>query len=453
MRAYRASLVLFLVGLAARLGVVLWAGSRFPPAADGVFYDTFARRLAEGAGYTWLWDDGTVTPAAHYPVGYPALLAVFYLVFGAKPVVAGIANAIIGAGAVFATHRLALASGDRRAMMAAIVVAIHPALVAYTPAIMTEGIATSLVVIAAALGQKGSKRRLAAAGLVLGAATLVRPQSLVFAPLLGLCAMPTTRTRMLGACVATAFALLVCAPWTYRNCEKMHRCALVSVNAGWNLLIGTQTESGVWQEIEVPPECRTVWDEAEKDACFERAAKGAIAAHPLAWMRRAPSKLRATFDYSGAGPMYLHASNPKELSERASLVWGVLATLASRALLMGAFIAWVRRARGDLSRIACFAGMLLALTDQSWIAYLLLALVVLRALTKAGKVHDAAAASLAPFRRSLAPVSQAFSALAILATAIVHAIFFGASRYGLAVIPFVALLAFSSEPSASSGAK
>ena len=47
----------------------------FPRSEDGHYYDVLARRLAAGQGYTWLWPDGAVTYAAHYPVGYPAMLA------------------------------------------------------------------------------------------------------------------------------------------------------------------------------------------------------------------------------------------------------------------------------------------------------------------------------------------------------------------------------------------
>src|SRR5256885_7855973 len=46
------------------------------------FYHAVATRIARGAGYTWAWPDGVVTYAAHYPVGYPALLGAAYAVFG-----------------------------------------------------------------------------------------------------------------------------------------------------------------------------------------------------------------------------------------------------------------------------------------------------------------------------------------------------------------------------------
>ncbi|HEV3192233.1 MAG TPA: hypothetical protein VGY54_17095, partial [Polyangiaceae bacterium] len=72
------------IGLSVRLAEVAWARGRFPPVEDGRYYDLLARRLATGAGYTWLWPDGAVTYAAHYPVGYPGILAAAYAAFGAS---------------------------------------------------------------------------------------------------------------------------------------------------------------------------------------------------------------------------------------------------------------------------------------------------------------------------------------------------------------------------------
>ncbi|MGH7298522.1 MAG: glycosyltransferase family 39 protein, partial [Polyangiaceae bacterium] len=100
--------LLFVVALAPRLYVALaWAGE---PVWDGHYYDFGARRIAQGLGYS---DDvmrgGVLTwhPWAHYPVGYSALLALFYRVFGASHAVAGAANALVGAALAVVTWALA----------------------------------------------------------------------------------------------------------------------------------------------------------------------------------------------------------------------------------------------------------------------------------------------------------------------------------------------------------
>jgi hypothetical protein len=155
---------------------------------------------------------------------------------------------------------------------------------------------------------------------------------------------------------------------------RMNRCALVSVNGGWNLLIGAQTASGAWAPVDVPPACMTVWDEAEKDACFERAARAEIAAAPVAWAGRAGAKLAATFDYFGAAPWYLHASNPVALDDRAKTALGAFETLVSRVLLLCAMLAVARfeGPRPRARRALLAVGAVAAFTVHGWVGYVAL---------------------------------------------------------------------------------
>ncbi len=423
------------VGLAfwVRLAVAAWAARTFPAAGDGLYYDVLAKRLAAGAGYTWLWPDGAITYVAHYPVGYPALIAAAYAVAGTHAVVAMGVNALFGAAMVAAVWRLGGVTPTARAL-AALAVALHPALVPYTAALMTEGVAAALLVVAVAVLRL--RRGAIFAGAALGVATLVRPQCLLFAPLLGL--LVSTRgsfaVRARAAAIVTAVTLLVCAPWTARNCIRMHRCALVSVNGGWNLLIGTQTTNGAWQPVDVPEGCRTVWDEAAKDECFGVAARQAIARAPTAWIARMPAKVAATLDYFGAAPWYLHESNPAAFGERAKVALGVVESVASYAFLLAA-LAGAGLAPGPRRRarmvVAGLGVVVAAALLHGWIAYLVLAIVI------------------ALFgRRWLgeAPVVVPATAIVVVVTAATHAVFFGAGRYGLVVVPFVTALPFALAP-------
>ncbi|MEP7122724.1 MAG: glycosyltransferase family 39 protein [Byssovorax sp.] len=429
------------LALEVRLAVVIWAALRFPPTADGTYYQRIAERIAQGLGYTWLWPDGAVTFAAHYPVGYPAAIGAIYALVGPHPWAAMGLNAALGALAAYAAHRLAARSGSRTiALVAGLLVALHPGLVAYTPALMTEGVVASLVVVAAALAAWTRDRvasrwiGLTLLGLVLGAATLVRPQSLVLAPLFAAIAVEgDLRRRAIAAALATLVTLAVCAPWTARNCVRMKRCALVSVNGGWNLLIGADAAStGAWSPVQVPDACREVYDEAEKDRCFGHAAQGYIAAHPLAWIALAPKKLAATFDYAGAAGWYLHASNAEAFPDGAKVALGVVETLFERVVLVLALAGMARRPearearRRRQARLAvAIVGVVTALTPAAWIAYVALVGVALlrgRALVRG-------------------PVLFAATAATVAATIATHAVFFGAGRYSLVVFPLVAALA------------
>jgi 4-amino-4-deoxy-L-arabinose transferase-like glycosyltransferase len=431
--------VLALAGLVARLAAAAWGATRFPPAEDGHFYHVVATRIARGLGYTWLWPDGAVTYAAHYPVGYPAMLGAAYALLGARPGWAMVLNAVLGALCVLSVHRVASAEASRSgAILAALGVAFHPGLVLYTPALMTEGVAAALLAVAAWLTVRARAApaspwlRAAAVGGALGVATLVRPQSLILAPLTGLLCTRngTKRRRALLSILVTATALAVCSPWTVRNCVRMNACVLVSANAGWNLFIGgAEGATGTWVPLEqlgVPVECREVWGEAEKDACFERAGVRAIGRSPLRWLALVPKKLAATFDYAGAAGWYLHSSNPTAFGDGAKLSLGAAETVWQRLIVLCALGALARgagpRAGGRRGVAALSAAFLF--TRAAWVAHVG---IVLAAALLGRRLPDRATPGL--------------GAASVLATAVIHAVFFGAGRYSVVCFPALAALA------------
>ncbi len=441
------------LGLALRLFATWWAWGRVPPGADGRFYHVVAQRIAAGDGYTWLWPDGVVTFAAHYPVGYPALIGAAYAVFGATPEVAMVVNALVGGLSVLATHRVASRLGGRRvAAFAALFVAASPSLVAYTPALMTEGlVATGLVVsgwCALVVRESAGRRRFAVGALlclVTGLTVLVRPQSVLLAPVLGWCAAGagvSAARRFLGAALVTAMSVAVCAPWTARNCARMDRCVFVSANGGWNLLIGTFPEGqGAWVALDgprVPDECREVFEEAAKDHCFRAAGRRRIASEPFAWLGLVPAKLRATFDFTASATAYLDdAGSPA--SDSAKRVLRGAEVLVRRVLVLLALYGLYRWGRagelgGDgasafgaplqqvrLAAVVLGAGFLF--TTNAWVGHALLLFVG----ATVGAID----------RRPV--IVLGLAALGV--TFVVHAVFFGAGRYSMVLEPLLAPLA------------
>ncbi len=433
------------LALVARAPILLWAKDRFPPTDDGAFYHLFAQRLAQGAGYTWRWPDGAVTYAAHYPVGYPALIAGLYAVFGAQPGVAMAFNALLGALSVFAAQRAVLAHGTRaQAGFAALLIALHPGFVFYTPALMTEGVSAELLVVAVWLTVRagsgaGVGLRLAALGLCAGVLTLVRPQLLIMAPIFGFFSLdsgePHYARRALRALWVALVALALCLPWTVRNCARMDRCVFVSANGGWNLLIGAAPGAdGAWIPIEgsrVPPECRNLFGEAEKDRCFGRAGLRQILAHPGRFLALVPRKLSVTFDYFGAPGHYLHSSNAGAFGDPRKLELGAIETVWERLVLLLAIIQAARRgsARRSLRLGSGLAAVLCALTRAGWLAHL-------------GYVLTVALSGKELCKRPL----PALAACLVLATAATHALFFGAGRYGFVCAGLICLAAAGPNP-------
>jgi len=425
--ARRQTALVAAVALAARLAVVAWAGGRFPPAHDGVRYDALAARLARGLGYSWTWPDGSVTAVSHYPVGYPALLALAYRLFGRTVVTAGVENALMGALTAVAVHGLVRAAVDERAaLLSGLAVALHPGLVLYTPGLMTELPTAALVTSAAwacTLAAKGpTAPRLASVGALLGLAGLVRPQALLLVPIFGWLAAGRR-----GVAMGLAIAALVCAPWAFRNCGAVGRCTL-STNSGWNLLIGAQEgASGAWQAARVPEACKDVFGESTTDACFGREATAMIAHAPLRWLALVPRKLGATFDYGGIGGYYLNLSNAQAFPWRAVLAAGALETvferLALALCLAGAAATAGPRKRARLA--LAIVGATFCLLPWGWVSVVALCAAL------------ACSGTTLLRRRPL----HAMTLAALGTTALVHAVFFGAPRYALLAAPLVTALA------------
>ncbi|MFC1641517.1 glycosyltransferase family 39 protein [Myxococcota bacterium] len=431
------------VGLLVRLGVVIWAAERFPPAADGSFYHIVAERISRGLGYTWLWPDGAVTFAAHYPVGYPALVGAWYWILGPKPWVAMLLGAVLGSLAIVAVHRMAAReTGRAGALLAAILVALHPTLVFYTAALMTEGLVAALLSglgwLTLSVRARVDRRWawMAGLGLATGLTALVRPQILLLAPLLGALAVKSPgirshpwRHRLLAAGLTSGLALAACLPWTLRNCSRMDRCVLVSANGGWNLLIGSgPAATGSWVPIEkmLPAECRTVYAEVAKDDCFGRAAWRHMADRPWHWVGLIPRKLAATFNATHAASGYLGQSNALAWPGRAQAGLSACEIIWQRVIVALGLVA-LARARGPHHSgrrvIGVLAGLGL-LQVAAWPSYLA---VVVMALLLGKELADRPVLGLA--------------AGALAATALTHAAFFGAGRYALVCVGVLSALA------------
>ena len=432
-------LVVTLVGIVVRLAILGWAYARFEPVADGTYYHAHAVRLAEGLGYSWPNADGSARSVAHYPVGYPAFLAGFYRLFGTDVGVAMLANTVVGciATALFVRTAFELSDDRRRATLAALSFGLHPALLLYTPAVMTEAFTASLYAILFACfvawtrsDRPGARAAwLAAFGLVGGVATLVRPQSFllvmafVFAAWL-YCTRLASRVTVAAAMLLVT--LLIVLPWTRRNCEVMGECAFVSMNGGWNLLIGANpSANGSWAEVVVPEACIEVEGEAAVNQCFADEAERVIAEDPLTWLSLAPSKLGRTFDYAGAGPWYLHASNPAAFPLSAKVATAALETLWMRLVLGLALVGLLRGQWPRRPRVATLVAFLLAALPWAAPAYLLLALLSL--------------ATAAKRRSEVAGLVLGVCGASILLTAVVHVVFFGSGRYALMVVPSASL--------------
>jgi hypothetical protein len=381
-----------------------------------------------------------VTPVAHYPVGYPALLALAYRLLGEHPLSALLLHALIGVLGAVCVHVVAAWGTSRPAgRWAGLAVALHPALLAYTPAIMTEGVCSALLAMPFAIAlvaRRAWSRGLVwagalLAGAVLGGVALVRPQVLLLLPLVAWLAGSRARGRGLASPALVIVGVVATTlPWLIRNERAFGRPVLVSANSGWNLLIGTDpAANGAWRPLDVPAECREIWGEVDKDACFGAVARRRIADAPWSWAALIPGKLGATFDLGGSGGSYLSRSRPDLVPRWLVIGLGGIETVFERlaaliALAVLALEPGVRRtARRGVGLVACAS----LVTPHAWLAYVgLLGVMV-----------------LGGWRRLEGEPLRAVLAGVLGATIVTHAVFFGAGRYGLLVYPWVAAMALT----------
>ncbi|MFN2565757.1 MAG: hypothetical protein ABR499_12235 [Gemmatimonadaceae bacterium] len=220
-RAYPAWLAPVAVG-AAVLAVAIATMSPWPV---GVYYDDavyliLGKALATGEGYRYLNLPGH--PAAtHYPPGYPALLALLWLIAPSFPenvAVFKLANAVLlslAAAGLFTFARRELSLGSGPAAIAILLGCLSVPVLAVTGVLFSEPLFLATLALALPACERALREerrdRVVAAGLLAAAATLVRSVglplvgSLVFGLLL--------RRRARDAAIATGVAAALLLPW------------------------------------------------------------------------------------------------------------------------------------------------------------------------------------------------------------------------------------------------
>ncbi len=397
--AYRDALGWAAVAAAVRIA---WL-ARVPAVAawDGLIYARTAARIARGMGFVDTWNNlPPYRPTAFYPVGYPALLGAAYLIAGTAPWVAGALNVLAATATTGLLALLARRAWNRPgAWLAAGLYALSPGAVMYASTLMTETVSGALLVVTVWAASRHRDHGAArarwgaplAAGVLLGVGALVRPQALLLAPVVACLTpgAPSWRARARVLAVTGLACAAVVLPWTVRNCIQLDGCALVSVNGGSNLWIGTDPDAaGNYRTLRLGEGCDRVRGEVAKDRCYGRLAARRIAADPRAWIALAPAKVTALLDYEAAPAAYLSEAPGHPLT----------ADCAARATRV--LTAWHRA---------------------------VLALALLAALPLAGRPRWSPEALLA--------------AGAVVASVAVHAVFFGGDRYHFVFAPLLALLA------------
>lgn len=348
-----------LTAVVLRLGVIL----AFPitPRTDSLWYLERGREIAAGMGY----QEGGF-PTAFWPVGYPALIALATGIFG--PTLFGpilfnlVAQGLTIALILWLARRLG--AGEGAARLAALFYAVYLAHIAGTGDTAAEPTATLIMMAGIALVVKARGRIgwALAGGLVLGLATLMRPQVMLFPPFLvgalWLAGQVAWRRALMMLVLAMVGLGAAVAPWTLRNQAVLGAAVPVSTNGGIALQAGAndladggyfQVErSPLWVQVGIP-----FADRVERQVAIDRRLKAMamdwIEKHPvrwgllgfrkvaLLWLKDSDGFWALDASHPGQGLVWKAAQGANQLFYTALLVLAVIGTgLAGRA-------AWVSR--------------------------------------------------------------------------------------------------------------
>jgi tetratricopeptide (TPR) repeat protein len=396
------ALALFAAAAAARIAYVVsvWphAAVRYP-VLDCLAYHDWALAILRGE---WLGQ------RVYYqdPL-YPFFLAGLYAVFGPDTLGVLIAQALLGAGSVVVISRIGARLGGERVGAVAGVLAASYQVFFFFDALLMKGtlkvfvFSTALWLALRAI-EGASPLRWLAAGAALGVGCLIRPNALLFAPVLCFFAW---RARPRAAVLCALGIAAAIGPSAVRNAVVGGDFVLLNSQGGQNFYIGNfrGNDGGTFV---APPFLRA--DPRYEEVDFRREAERAVG-HPLRpsevssyWMRRGLEEIAADplhFVRHTARKLLVFA-NAHEVADNES--YDFFAAHVSR------FLAWPLPGWGALLPFA-LCGFAFAWRDRR--AALLIAF------------FAAYAAGLLPFfvlsrlRLPLVPVVIAFAALALVGLA------------------------------------
>jgi 4-amino-4-deoxy-L-arabinose transferase-like glycosyltransferase len=245
-------------GLVVRLIYVFGPGRHVRGFGDYHYFHNVANLIADGR---WFVDpEAGVASATHPPLWTLLLGVVSWAGDGAGYLAHRAVGCFVGAVAIALAGLLArrVSGSDRVGVVAALIAAVHPVLIAADGSLMSESLygvfVLGVLLLALRLRDAPSLRVAVALGALIGLGALTRSEGLA---LLVLLALPVAVVRAppggwwrFGACTLAAFVLI--APWLARNWIEFDRPVLISTNDG-SLLAGAncrqtyqRPDIGIW---------------------------------------------------------------------------------------------------------------------------------------------------------------------------------------------------------------
>lgn len=296
-----------IIGVACLLRICWAALVPVDPMSDSHAYDVFARNIVNHGVFGWT----SAEPFAFWPPGTSFIYAAVYWMFGEKFFNVVVLNIALSCALIFTTFRVAIRFYcETVALGAAIILAVWPTLIMFTTVLASE--LPFLVLTIGALDAWSSPTRTpllrgVVAGLLLGAAALVRPFALVL-PIVFAGSFYTqslfrrvTGVEQLRIAVAAAFAvILVIAPWTVRNARLYGEPVLISTNGGITLWMGNSEGDDNSGFKELPGNLKGLNDN-EQSKLLGAEAKRYILSDPMGFALRTGKKMLLLYSNETVG--------------------------------------------------------------------------------------------------------------------------------------------------------
>ena len=274
------------------------------PTSDSYFYFLGAKSIAAGHGYSILGH-----PTAFFPVGWPGFLAGLFALTGPSYAAIEVLNLALWAVTAGLACLLGRRLGGRAVgLVAGILVAVAPTIAIYAMRASSEGLFIPLLLIVCLLltarRETPSLRRTALAGLLLGAAILVRSTAEllpIVLPIWLLLRRPP-RESWRAALVLAVVSGLVLVPWAVRNQVVMHSLTL-STNGGYTAWIGANPgATGGFVRHHPQWGIDSAASEVAQDSNLTSDAVSFVMHHPGKWLDLVPAKFGYLMSW-GPGPL------------------------------------------------------------------------------------------------------------------------------------------------------
>ena len=105
-------------------------------------------------------------------------------------------------------------------------------------------------------------------------------------------AVPSWRSRVSGILGVTCLSLLVCLPWTLRNCQRLDRCAFVSANGARHTSMGQRP---MWIQFEWIEGLKARFNRCDESLDFAARKGATLAALVADIMKRRPLPVSMAF--------------------------------------------------------------------------------------------------------------------------------------------------------------